>query len=227
MLILPLQLNKSVLRWTLAAVCSLGVNLLLLGVLVQHEPPAEQAPVYTASVIEAPRPPEAPRPLQAAAGVSSSAWQPVLPSSGSAPARPPVLDVPFNIEAPVQVDPAVLPVPGAFTPDLGAYTAAGSDGGGVSFDRGARMLNRSVFDRFYPNAARVRRISGVSVIEFDISETGKVTGARLVSSEPRGIFERAALKGAAYVRFQPAVKGGKPVGITQRVRLEWIPPGEK
>ena len=210
-------------------VFSIIVNILLLGSIIQQvKPEAPAEPFYTASVIEEPPPPEPQRQTQASSGASSSAWKSPLPSTAAAPARPPAFDIPFDVNAPVHSDLSAQPMPGRFTPDLGNYTVAVDSGtGAVTMDRAAQMLNRSVFDRFYPSAARVRRISGVSVIEFDISETGKVTGARLISSEPRGIFDKAALKGAPYARFQPAVKEGRPVAVTKRFRLEWTPPGSR
>ncbi|MDZ8118146.1 energy transducer TonB [Pontiella agarivorans] len=227
---LQLQLNRetSWIRWPIAVVFSLAMNLLLLGSIIQQtKPEAVSEPVYTASVFEEPPPPEPQPQTQVSAGASSSAWKPVLPSAADVPARPPVSDIPFDMHAPLEVDLSALPVPGHFSPDLGNYVIAAETGGRVNLDREASMLNRSVFDRFYPSAARVRRIRGVSVIEFDISESGKVTGARLISSEPRGIFDKAALKGAGYARFQPAVADGKPVAVTKRIRLEWVPPGAR
>lgn len=227
---LQLQLNRegSWVRWPLAVVFSLAVNILLLGSIVQQtQPAALPEPVYTASILEEPPPPE-PQPRAAAsAGASSSAWKSVLPSTADAPARPPAFDFVFDMQAPVHTDLSALPIAGSFSPELGNYAVAAETGGSVNLDRGAQMLNRSVFDRFYPSAARVRRIRGVSVIEFDISENGKVTGARLISSEPRGVFDQAALRGASYVRFQPAVQDGRAVAVTQRVRLEWVPPGAR
>lgn len=228
---LPLQLNRKTawFRWPVALIFSLLVNGILLSSIIQQaEPNAPAEPVYTASVIEEPPPPEPQQTVPSSAGAASSAWKSVLPSTVDAPARPPAFDFPFDMNAPAHNDLSALPMSGTFTPNLGEFAVASDVGSGsVMMDQSAQMLNRNVFDRFYPGAARVRKISGVSVIEFDISETGKVTGARLISSEPRGIFDKAALKGATYARFQPAVKDGKPVAITKRFRLEWTPPGSR
>ncbi|QBG48313.1 energy transducer TonB [Verrucomicrobia bacterium S94] len=229
---LQLQRNRSSvwLRWPVSVAFSLAVNLLLLGSIIQQveKPAAVQEKVYTASIINDPPPPEPAHQPPASSGASSRAWKSVLPSASAAPARLPAFDFPFDIEAPVYPELSAQPIPGTFSPDLGSYSIVSDSGSGDGRpDHSAQLLNRAVFDRFYPAAARVRRISGVSVIEFDISETGRVAGARVISSEPRGIFEKAALKGAAHARFQPAVKDGKPVAVTKRIRLEWIPPGAR
>ncbi|MDF7807401.1 energy transducer TonB [Pontiellaceae bacterium B12219] len=227
MLTLPQQLNskRNWIRWPLAVLFSLVVNGLLLGMIVEQvEPETEVAPRATASIIEEPPPPE-PQLQQVASGASSSAWKSALPSAVDGPARPPSFDIPFDISAPAHIDPSVMPEPGLFFPDLGNYTvASGSSAGTGAQNRSPQLLNRQVFDRFYPSVARARKMTGESVLELKISAAGKVEHAKLVSSTPRGIFDKAALKGALNARFRPAMEEGRPVATMYRLRLDWTPP---
>ncbi|MDF7798833.1 energy transducer TonB [Pontiellaceae bacterium B1224] len=228
MLTLPLQLNRNGhwLRWPLAVVFSLVANALLLGMIVQQvEPEAVVAPRQTVTMIEDTPPPE-PQLQEVATGASSSAWKSALPSAPNAPARPPAFDVPFDVSAPAHIDPSVMPEPGMFLPNLGNYSVvSGEVTGGGAHNQNPQLLNRQVFDRFYPSAALSRRMTGESVLELEISVAGKVENAKLISSSPRGIFDKAALKGALYARFKPALKEGQPVSVIYRLRLDWTPPG--
>jgi protein TonB len=227
MLTLPLPLNseRHWIRWPLAVLFSLVTNALLLGMIVEQvEPKAVIAPRPTASIIKDSPPPE-PQQQQMASGASSSAWKAALPSAANRPARPPAFNIPFDVSAPVQIDPSVMPEPGLFFPDLGNYTvASGKVGGTGAGNRAPQLLNRQVFDRFYPSIARARKMTGESVLELQISAAGTVEDAKLISSTPRGIFDKAALKGALNARFRPAMQEGRPVATMYRLRLDWTPP---
>lgn len=214
-------------RWPIAVLFSLVANVSLLAVIVkQVEPEPAAEPMHTMSVIEEP-PPE-PAPIQAAraSGGATSAWKSVLPSNADAPVGPPSFELPFDPYAPQHVDPTAVPMPGAFTPEVGEFAVVSMENLGNSvMNRAASLVDDGVFKRFYPRAAQRRGITGETVLELEISEAGRVTKATVISSTPRGVFDSAAKKGAPYARFRPAMKDGKPVAVQQCLRLEWTPLG--
>jgi len=76
----------------------------------------------------------------------------------------------------------------------------------------------------YPAHARARRLQGHIVIEFVVDSDGTTRDISVVSADPAGIFESAAVRAAGSWRFRPARVGGRevPVRVRQRVtfRLE-------
>ncbi|WP_024889434.1 energy transducer TonB [Luteimonas huabeiensis] len=54
----------------------------------------------------------------------------------------------------------------------------------------------------YPTVALNRRLEGQVVLAFSIGPDGRVAQARVVSAEPAGVFDRAALAAAAQWRFE-------------------------
>src|SRR5690606_28141805 len=77
----------------------------------------------------------------------------------------------------------------------------------------------------YPEAARQQRISGSVILVVDVAEDGSVASAEVERSEPAGVFDEAALSAVANWKFEPAMKGGKPVPARVRVPIAFeIPP---
>lgn len=80
------------------------------------------------------------------------------------------------------------------------------------------------YDRLkYPPAAQRKGIEGTVVVMFDVTETGTVANAHVVSGPAE--FHETVLKAAATWRYTPAKQDGKPIrykGMTRRVvfRLE-------
>jgi protein TonB len=63
----------------------------------------------------------------------------------------------------------------------------------------------------YPQHAARNQIEGWVTIEFVVTETGQVSDAHVIASEPARIFDDAALKGVMKWTFKPAIKNGQPV----------------
>ena len=63
----------------------------------------------------------------------------------------------------------------------------------------------------YPYSARRRGIEGWVRVSFTVTETGLVRDAVVLESEPRDIFDRAALRAVSKWKFKPRVVDGKPV----------------
>ena len=63
----------------------------------------------------------------------------------------------------------------------------------------------------YPPQAISRKIEGYVVVRLKISKLGAVEEVTVVDAEPRGVFEREAIKAAWRYRFKPKLVDGKPV----------------
>jgi TonB family protein len=72
----------------------------------------------------------------------------------------------------------------------------------------------------FPPAAAAQRVEGYVLVVYDVGVDGTVANARVVESDPPGVFDEAALKAVSNWRFQPAVERGEIVpaqGLTSRV----------
>ncbi len=63
----------------------------------------------------------------------------------------------------------------------------------------------------YPFNAAKDRIEGRVVLRFVVNREGNVREPEVVSAEPEGFFEQAALEAITGYKFEPAKKDGKPV----------------
>ncbi len=65
----------------------------------------------------------------------------------------------------------------------------------------------------YPFAAVVKGIEGFVIVQFSVRENGRVTDAIVVESEPRSLFDDAALSAIRKFKFQPREVGGDPMPV--------------
>ncbi|MBD0324918.1 MAG: TonB family protein [Pyrinomonadaceae bacterium] len=80
----------------------------------------------------------------------------------------------------------------------------------------ARILSRP--EPQYTEEARKNQVSGTVVLRAVFSSSGQVTGIRAVSGLPYGLTEKA-IAAARQIRFQPAMKDGRPV--SQYIQIEY------
>jgi protein TonB len=73
---------------------------------------------------------------------------------------------------------------------------------------------------FPPNALRARQ-GGWVVVAFTIDPNGRTSGVHVTNSQPKHIFERAAIDAVSRYRFTPAMKNGEPVASTREQRIEF------
>lgn len=73
----------------------------------------------------------------------------------------------------------------------------------------------------YPAIARARKVDGWVDVEYIVMPDGSVAQARVVASEPKGMFEKAALSAINKWIFKPRVVDGQPVprGVSQRINF--------
>src|SRR3990172_1983876 len=95
----------------------------------------------------------------------------------------------------------------------GAMTGINLAGGGS--DRDVIPLVRINPD--YPPRALSRGIEGWVIVQFTITAEGTVKDAKVVSSEPKGVFDDAAVKAILRWRYNPKVVEGVAV---ERVGLQ-------
>ena len=75
----------------------------------------------------------------------------------------------------------------------------------------------------YPRRAQQRGIEGWVVVEFTVTETGTVEDPVVSSSDPPGIFDRAAINAALKFKYKPRVVDGKAIrvsGVKNRIIFE-------
>jgi len=63
----------------------------------------------------------------------------------------------------------------------------------------------------YPEEAQRQNIEGFVKVAYDVTVDGTVANARVVESEPAGMFDAAALEAVRSWRFHAAVRNGKIV----------------
>ncbi|MDE0421556.1 MAG: energy transducer TonB [Gammaproteobacteria bacterium] len=75
----------------------------------------------------------------------------------------------------------------------------------------------------YPQEAITKGIEGHVLVEFAVTEKGKVRDAVVVEADPPGTFDEAALTAVGKFRYKPKVVDGKPVaveGVRNRISFE-------
>jgi protein TonB len=73
----------------------------------------------------------------------------------------------------------------------------------------------------YPEQARRRNLEGSLKLMLKIDDLGRVQSAEVVEANPPGVFEETALEAFRKVRFQPAMKDGRPVRIQAYYRVDF------
>ena len=96
---------------------------------------------------------------------------------------------------------------------------AGVPGAETDGDAGLQPLIAGVPE--YPPAVLARGLRGSVEVEFTVTPAGTVEGARVVSAEPRNVFDSAALAAVARRRY-PAEAERAPQVVTER--MEFAPP---
>lgn len=79
-----------------------------------------------------------------------------------------------------------------------------------------------VVNPVYPQSAQARGIEGFVILEVVISDRGLVSEARVISADPAGVFDQAAIEAVKKWSFRPGIENGKTVvgRIKQKVNFE-------
>jgi protein TonB len=74
---------------------------------------------------------------------------------------------------------------------------------------------------FYPYRAKRRKIEGKVVLHIVISAQGEVSDLKLISAEPTGYFEDAALKAVKKWKFKPGQVDGENVAVKREQTIKF------
>ncbi|MGC3981517.1 MAG: TonB family protein [Steroidobacteraceae bacterium] len=76
----------------------------------------------------------------------------------------------------------------------------------------------------YPQAAKNRGVSGWVEVGFTVNATGNVQDVRVLNSEPKDVFDWAAVQAVEQWRFEPPMRDGKAIAQTTKVKLSFASP---
>lgn len=85
----------------------------------------------------------------------------------------------------------------------------------------ARVVNDVILH--YPVSAFQQHISGAVKLKLFINQAGEVDKAEIIASEPREIFDAAAVAAAKQLRYSPALKDGAPVKTAKTIAITFDP----
>jgi protein TonB len=97
----------------------------------------------------------------------------------------------------------------------------GSDGAaGGAVQSTAAVLVKAARAR-YPTSAMRARQEGWVMVSFTVDPDGKTSDVRVVDSQPRHVFDRAAMDAVERYRFTPAKRNGVAVSSIKQQRIEF------
>jgi TonB family protein len=76
----------------------------------------------------------------------------------------------------------------------------------------------------YPSEAMNRGISGWVEVSFTVNQSGVVENVRAANSDPKEIFDWAAVQAVEQWRFEPPLRDGKPTSQLTKIRLRFDSP---
>jgi protein TonB len=85
----------------------------------------------------------------------------------------------------------------------------GEGSGGDVSKTGLVVVSKVLPD--YPRRARAQRIQGWVKLLITVTPSGRVSTAKVVDADPKGIFDEAALEAIKHWRFQPAYRNGQAI----------------
>ena len=89
---------------------------------------------------------------------------------------------------------------------IGALASGVGEGAG---DREVIPIVES--DPIYPIRARLKRIEGFVLVQFDVDEKGEVENVVILDSRPRKVFDAVTTRAVYRWKYRPKIVNGKPV----------------
>lgn len=71
----------------------------------------------------------------------------------------------------------------------------------------------------YPEDALRRNIEGWVDLSYLVAPDGKVSKVKVLQSNPAGVFDVAAARAIARIRYKPPMQDGKPIGVSTKMRI--------
>ena len=75
----------------------------------------------------------------------------------------------------------------------------------------------------YPRVAFKKHITGYVILEYTVTKIGSAKDISVLDSEPRKIFDKAAVNAAKKYRYLPRIVDGKPIevpGVKTRITFD-------
>ena len=115
-----------------------------------------------------------------------------------------------------------LGAPGGGLPSMGTLPGSDLPSDALADEREIPARPKSRPKPTYPRLAQRQGIEGFVTLRLRIDANGAVQDAVVVSAEPPGVFDEAALQTARRYRFTPARRGSEAVATTlqQTIRFE-------
>jgi len=107
-----------------------------------------------------------------------------------------------------QSTPKMSAVPMVAGLDLGSGAFVGGVGGGGG-NSDSDIVPIVKVNPQYPRSAAMRGTEGYVQLNVDILKDGSVSNVRIVNSNPRRIFDRAAVSAASKYKYRPQIRDGK------------------
>lgn len=77
----------------------------------------------------------------------------------------------------------------------------------------------------YPRRAQEQGVEGYVLVRYTVTTQGTTKDVEVIEAEPRGYFERAAIRAAEKYKYKPRVINGQPVevpGVRTRIQFDLI-----
>jgi protein TonB len=138
--------------------------------------------------------------------------RPEPPPPPDEPPPPPQLQVQQTAQTQQQQAPTPFDMPKLNLPtSLVGGPVLGDLAGATSAGANAELIPLVRLSPQYPRQAARARISGWVRLRITVNPDGSVRDARVVESEPRGMFEEAAVTAARRGKFRPRIENGVAV----------------
>jgi TonB family protein len=99
---------------------------------------------------------------------------------------------------------------------LNAQNSNSNSAGSAQVDLASKLKRTRKVDPEYPERALTQRITGAVTVEFTVNTKGEPQDVRVVSAEPAGTFDRAAIAAVKRWRYEPIVVDNVPQEVQAR-----------
>ncbi|MGH8146735.1 MAG: energy transducer TonB [Rhodanobacteraceae bacterium] len=89
----------------------------------------------------------------------------------------------------------------------------------VGVTHGAKVV--SMASPQYPVEAARNQTSGYAVVQFTVEPNGSVKNAHVINSQPRRVFDHAAVQAIERSKFEPAMKNGQAIPAVLQRRIDF------
>jgi periplasmic protein TonB len=137
------------------------------------------------------------------------------------PKQPPVPTAPQVMQNTPTNNAAPLNMP-ALSSALASFKGQGMDSMLSGYGVGdSDVMPLVQIDPVYPPQALARKLEGLVVLRMQINESGNVDDVEVIKAEPKGVFEREAIRAAYRYKFKPKLVDGKPAAQVATLPFEF------